>query len=175
MANGARAPVNGRSWTVHANAERSKISRMHPLTLEGEEIGAFELSLSCDDAGSDYTVAYVERRRGSQAGRLPAAPTAVEITLAGKSVPLKVVSAKASGRPLEIEAVAHGRLSADVLKAFAEGRGRSLTVETASKDITTTIRVGNAGLAHALPQLLASCSGRPPIRNTARNEVRQGG
>jgi hypothetical protein len=148
---------------------------VHPLTVEGEEIGAFEVSLNCEDAGPDFIVSYIEQRRANEAGRLRAAPTAVEITLSGKSVPLKVVSAGTSGGPHEIESVAHGRLSADSLKAFAEGRGRSLTIETASRDITTTIRVGNAGLARALPQLLAGCANRPRIRNTARNDARQGG
>ena len=175
MANGVRAAVNGRSWMMHASAESPRIARVHPLTVEGDEIGSFEVALSCEEPGRDYTVTYIEQRRGGEAGRLPAAPTAVEITLSGKLVPLKVVSARPNGRPLEIEAVAQGRLSAELLKAFAEGNVRSLTVETASDDVTTAIRVGNAGFARALPQLIAGCASRPRIRNTARNDVRQGG
>ena len=71
--------------------------------------------------------------------------------------------------------VARAACSAELLKAFAEGNGRSLTVETASDDITTAIRVGNAGFARALPQLIAGCASRPRLRNTARSDVRQGG
>jgi hypothetical protein len=175
MANGVRASVNGRSWTMHASADAPRIGRVHPLTVEGEELGSFEVSLSCEESGRDYTVIYIEQRRGGDAGRMPAVPTAIEITLSGKSVALKVLSSRPNGRPLEIESVAHGRLPADSLKAFAEPGGRSLTVETASQDITTAIRVGNAGFARALPQLLAGCANRPRVRNTARNEVRQGG
>lgn len=175
LANGMRASANGRSWALAANAERPKIGRTHPLTVEGEEIGTFDLSLSCDDAGRDYTVTYTEQRRGTETGRLPAAPTEVEVTLSGKSVSLKVVSARPNGRPQEIEAVASGKIPADLLKAFAETNGRSIMIETVSEDTTTAIRVGNAGIARVLPQLAATCASRLRPRNTARNEARQGG
>ena len=175
LANGMRASVNGRSWAMHASTERPKIGRVHPLTVEGEEIGTFELSLSCDDAGRDYTITYVEQRRASDTGRAPAAPTAVEITLSGKSIPLKVVSAGPNGRPLEVESVANGRLTADTLKTFAEANGRSLTITTNSGEVSTAIRVGNAGISRVLPQLAASCAARTKVRNTVHADARQGG
>jgi hypothetical protein len=175
LANGSRVLANGRSWAVQVSAERPKIGRTHPLTVEGEDIGAFELSLSCDDSGRDYVVTYVEQRRGVDGGHVPAAPTAVEMTLGGKSVPLKIVSARPNGRPTEIESIAYGKLSADLLKAFAEANGRSLIIETTSDDTTTVIRIGNAGFARALPQLAASCANRMRLRNTARSDLRQGG
>jgi hypothetical protein len=175
LANGARAPVNGRSWIMHASAERPTVVRAHPLTVEGEEIGSFEVSLSCDDAGRDYLVTYFERRRGGEIGRTPASPTSVEVTMAGKSVPLKVVSTRPNGRALEIESIAQGRLPSDWLAGFAEGSGRSMTVETVSRDVTTAIRVGNAGFARVLPQLATGCAARPRMRNTARDQARNGG
>jgi hypothetical protein len=175
LANGARAAANGRSWALAANADRPRIGRTHPLTVEGEDIGSFELNLACDDAGRDYVITYVEQRRGGEAGRTPAAPTEVEVSLSGKLLPLKVVSARPTGRTLEIESVASGRLPAELLKTFAEANGRSLTIETSSEDISTAIRVGNAGIARALPQLAASCASRLRLRNSARNDVRQGG
>jgi hypothetical protein len=175
LANGARTLANGRSWAVQVNAERPKIGRTHPLTVEGEDIGSFELSLSCDDTGREYVVTYIEQRRGSESGRMPAIPNGIEMTLAGKPVPMKIVSARPNGRPTEIESIANGRLSAEQLKGFAEANGRSLTIETTSDDITTVIRVGNAGFARALPQLAASCVNRMRLRNTARSDPRQGG
>jgi hypothetical protein len=175
LANGARASVNGRSWAMQAGPDRLKIGRVHPLTVEGEEIGTFELSLSCDDQGRDYALTYIEHRHAVDSTRMPAAPTTVEITLSGKSIPLKIVSARATGKPLEIESVANGRLTADTLRAFAEATGRSLTISTSSSDLATTIRVGNAGISRVLPQLAASCASRSRIRNTAHNETRQGG
>jgi hypothetical protein len=174
LANGVRTSVNGRSWALQANPERPKIGRTHPLTVEGEDIGTFELSLGCDDTGRDYTVTYIEQRR-AEPGRMPAAPTMIEISLSGKSVPLKIVSTRPNGRSQEIESVANGRLPADLLKAFAEANGRSLMIETSSDDTTTVIRVGNAGIARTLPQLAATCASRSRLRNTARSDVRQGG
>src|SRR6185295_19205221 len=111
LANGVRVPVNGRSWAVLGDGDRSRISRIHPLTVEGEYIGTFELSLSCDDGGRYYTVTYTEMRRAGEAGpgRMPAAPTSIELSLSGKTLPLKVASARPNGRPLEIESVASGR------------------------------------------------------------------
>jgi hypothetical protein len=175
LANGTRMPVNGRSWAMLANAESPTLGRSHPLTVEGEDIGTFELNFACGEAGRDYTVTYIEHRRGNEEGAMPAAVTGVGISLSGKSVPLKVVSSRSNGQPLEIDSVGNGRLSPELLKAFADASGRSLTVETTSDDLSTVIRVGNAGFAHALPQLIASCAGQPRIRNTARNEARQGG
>ena len=37
--------------------------RPHPLTIEGENIGTFELSLTCGETASSYSVTYVERRK----------------------------------------------------------------------------------------------------------------
>jgi hypothetical protein len=175
LANGARASVNGRGWTVYANAERAKLGRIHPLTVEGEEIGTFELNVGCEESGRDYTLTYIEQRRSLDAKRRPATPSAIEIRIAGRSVPLKILSAQPTGKTQELELVASGRLSADMLRVFAEASGRSLTVETSSDDLATAIRVGNAGFARALPQLTGSCAGRPRIGNTARNDLRDGG
>jgi hypothetical protein len=174
LANGARAPVNGRGWTVLANAESPGLGRSHPLTIEGEEIGTFELNFGCGELGRDYAVSYVEQRRGADRP-MPAALTAVGISMRGQSVPLTIVSSRPNGNPLEIGSLAGGRLPAELLKAFAGAGGRSITVQTTSADTTTVIRIGNAGLARALPQLAASCSRSAPIRNTARNAARHGG
>ena len=63
-----------------------------------------------------------------------------------------------------------------MLKAFADPGSRSLMVETASDDAVTAIRIGNAGISRVLPSLAASCApGQAPIRNSARNAMRQGG
>jgi hypothetical protein len=175
MASGARATINGRNWTILANAGRPAIARSHPLTVEGEEFGTFELSFACGEAAGDIAVGYVEQRSGADRGRALKAVTAVEISIAGRSVALKVLSSRPSGKPLEIHSVASGRLPADVFKAFADARGRALTVETASDDMTTAIRIGNAGMERSLPQLMASCATQPRGRSAARADLRPGG
>jgi hypothetical protein len=175
LANGARAAVNGRGWMMLADAGQPMLGRSHPLTIEGEEIGAFELNFGCGEAGRDYSLIYAEQRRGAERGRMPAALTEIGISLRGKSLPLKIASSGPNGRPLEVGSVASGRVSAESLKDFAGAAGRSITVKTSSADSTTVIRIGNAGFARALPQLVASCAAPARLRNTARNEARQGG
>jgi len=118
-------------------------------------------------------VSYVERRRGVDPDRAPQVLNEVEISLAGKSVPLRIVASRANGRQ-EIDSVATGRVALDLLKTFADARNRSLTVATTSDDVSTAIRIGNAGLARSFPQLLTACAG-PVRQRNARNELRSGG
>ena len=64
MSNGTRATIQERSWVTLENAGRMQITRKHPLTVEGEEIGSFDLTFSCGEAGKDLAVTYLEQRRG---------------------------------------------------------------------------------------------------------------
>lgn len=177
LANGARAPVNAHGWAMLAVDGRAALGRSHPLTLEGDDVGAFELSFTCGEPGRDYIVTYAERRRGNDGGKPPAALTDVEISLAGRPVSLKVVASKPRDRSVELNSIASGRIPAETLKAFADPGNRSMMVETQSGDVVTAIRVGNAGIGRMLPTLAASCAAalQPPFRNLARNTLRPGG
>jgi hypothetical protein len=171
MSNGVRATLQERSWVMLENAGRLQITRKHPLTVEGEEIGSFDLSFSCGEPGKDLTVTYLEQRRGGR--RKADVVTEVELSIAGKSVPLKVVSSQPGGRTLEFDSVARGRVPVDLFKTFAESRSRSLLIETSSQDRQTAIRIGNAGIARSFLQLATNCSQQPPIRSTQRTELRR--
>jgi hypothetical protein len=174
LANGARAAVNGRGWALLADSATPALGRTHPLTVEGEEIGVFELSFACGESGRDYVVKYVEQRRGED-GSAVAKVTEVELTVGGKSIPLHVTSSETKDKSSGLNSVASGRLPIELLKAFADNGNRSMMVETASDDANTVIRIGNAGIARVLPSLAASCTSLAPrIRNTSRM-VRQGG
>ena len=169
LANGSRTTIQERSWVMLENGGRVLLTRKHPLTVEGEEIGTFDLTIACGESGKDLTITYFEQRRVS--GRRPDILTDVEISFAGKSVPLKVLSSQPGGRSLEFDSVARGRIPADLFKAFADPRSRSLLVETTSEDRATAIRIGNAGVARSFPQLATNCSA--PVRSTARTELRR--
>jgi hypothetical protein len=175
LANGTRAAVNGRGWAVYASNGRPALGRTHPLTIEGDDVGAFELNFACGEAGRDYIINYTEQRQPSGSGRAPAALSEVEITLGGKSLPLKI----ASSRPLEnsagLSSAASARVPAELIKSFADPGSRSLMVETSSDDAVTAIRIGNAGIARVLPDLIASCAAQLPTRNSSRVTLRQGG
>jgi hypothetical protein len=163
--------VNNRAWAVLANASdgRLALGRTHPLTVEGTELGMFDLSFACGEQGRDFVVTYSEQRRSAEPGRAPAALSEVEITILGRSMPLKVVSSRAPEKSAELSTVATGRLPVELVQSFAERNGRSMTVETVSPDATTVIRVGNAGIGRVLPSLVANCAAAPArIRNSVR-------
>lgn len=171
LSNGARAAVNSRAWAVLANASdgRMALGRSHPLTVEGADLGVFDLSFSCGDQGREFTVTYTEQRRASEAGKPPALLRDVEITMLGRSLPLKIASSRTPDKAGELTTVATGRVPVELLQSFAERNGRSLTVETASPDATTVIRVGNAGISRVLPSLVSSCAASASrVRNSAR-------
>jgi hypothetical protein len=176
LSNGARSPVNAHGWAVVTVDGRPALGRNHPLTVEGDEVGAFDLNFACGEPGRDYIVNYIEQRRGTESGRVPAALSEVEISLAGKPTQLKVVASRPRDNSTDLVSIASGRISAEALKAFAEAGNRSLMMETASDDAVTAIRIGNAGIARILPTLAASCAApSQPVRNSARASLRQGG
>jgi hypothetical protein len=169
LASGQRAGLSERSWTSAEKAGQLMLTRKHPLTVEGDEIGTFELSFGCGEAGKDFTVTYSEQRRGDKAGA-PEALTDVTVSLLGKSMSLKIVSSdtKASERA----SIANGRIPADLFKLFADTRHRSVMIETNNEDTSTAIRIGNAGVSRSFSQLAASCGGSSTVvkTDTPRNE-----
>jgi hypothetical protein len=175
MASGQRAPNNGRSWVVASEGGPATVSRSHPLTVEGDEIGTFELRFACGEAGRNLVATYVEYRGVGDDGIAPAALTEVELSLSGRTVPLKIAASRPTGKPSEVYSVATGPIAIELFKSFAESGRRSLTVETVSGARTTSIRVGNAGIAQALPRMVATCGGDLRPQKSARNDVRRGG
>ena len=167
LASGSRIAAGERSWQIADNSGALQLTRRHPLTVEGEDIGSFELSFSCGDTAKDYNVSYVERRRGGDRTVTPGPLTGVGLSLAGEAVTLKVVSSRPGGQSVELQTIARGAVPADVVKAFAELRAHSITVETVSAKTATNIRVGNVGVASNFQKLADFCVARAPVRNTA--------
>ncbi len=160
---GSRIASGERTWSMADRAGRATLVRKHPLTVEGDDMGVFELVFGCGEAGKDFSVSYVEQRRVANAARPAEFLTEVEISISGKTVPLKVVSSRSGSRPREIESMANGTVPAELVKSFADPRSRSLTVETTSADMATAIRVGNAGVTRGFAQLAASCGVGPAV------------
>jgi hypothetical protein len=180
LSSGARATVNSRAWAMLAGDSRPALGRSHPLTVEGDDLGSFDLAFACSEQGKDLMVTYTEQRRAS-GGKTPAALTDVELLIAGRTVPLKVVSSRAADKADDaagLATLATGKVPLDVLQSFADRNGRSLTVETVNDDTSTIIRVGNAGISRVLPQLSTGCAAvasQQRLRNSARTAARQGG
>ena len=109
-------------------------TRKHPLTVEGDEIGTFDLTFACGEPGKDLTVTYFEQRRGD-AGRAPAALTDVG-DLACRANRCRSRSCRrGAGRPAPSSSFDRERPRAGrPVQNFADPRSRSLTVETTSDD-----------------------------------------
>jgi hypothetical protein len=151
-------PVSStQQWSFTERSGTREIVRRNPLTIEGDEIGLFELRLSCGSSPDSYSISYAERRKPRESEAAGDRVNAVVVVLGRERMTLTVV---ASARNLagEVTSVARGRVSAGVLNEFVEGKVKSAAIATRTGGNTRTlIRVGNTGLAQAFPQIAADC------------------
>jgi hypothetical protein len=164
----------------------SALVRRHPLTIEGDEIGDFEVALGCGRTTDNYAVSYRETRRS--ADERDAAVKHVDLWIEGKMAALDVASSESDAQPKSqadaqvvsqagtmppaLETRATGAVSADVLKSFAEAAGDSITVRTVSALTPgTLIRLGNSGFAAGFRKLAAACQTLPPATTEAHAEL----
>jgi hypothetical protein len=158
MTNGVRASaISEQRWAMIDRAGTTMLARRHPLTIEGEDIGSFDLMVACGADGDSYDVSYVERRHGSVRAPLPRKLGAVTLA-AGRSVArLKVVSSERRTRPDELATYASGIVPAKLIGAFAGAGKHAMLIATRSAATVTAIRLGNTGVRQNLPRLSAIC------------------
>jgi hypothetical protein len=160
-----RLPPSERGWVASAKAGQASLRRRHPLTLEGDEIGSFDIILTCAGKGS-YDMTYMERRRGAVA---PLKQIAVSV--GRRSMPLKIVTSEIKESE-ELASLARAVVPSSLIETLAREGSRSLMVTTSSgNDTATSIRVGNTGVAQNLPQLAAGCAGQAEARSGAHAEL----
>jgi hypothetical protein len=152
----APALVEGpRGWVLATTGGRSALTRRHPLTIEGQDIGSFEVALGCSDTPDMYQVVYREKRvveAGAPADRV----SGVRMTIRREPVRMKLDSSTAS--PSELVSSARGLVPAQLASALAQPGGGSLLVETITANKRrTAIRIGPAGLADGFRDMAASC------------------
>jgi hypothetical protein len=144
-----------RGWTVARESGRGVLTRRHPLTIEGQAIGSFELSFSCSETPDSYQVTYREKRFADASGSADRI-SGVRMVVERNPLPLKIdSSAPSSG---ELVTSARGLVPAQVTQTLAGPEARSLLVETltAGKQ-RTAIRIGPAGFAEGLREIAAAC------------------
>jgi hypothetical protein len=157
VTDGARATeISERRWAMIDRAGVAALARRQPLTVEGEDIGSFDLMLACG-SGDSYDVSYVERRHDSGRIRVPTELGAVTMTVGRMSAALKVVSSERRAQPDELVTYAAGSVPAALIGAFAAVGSHSMLIETESAGMVTGIRFGNTGAQQNLPRLAASC------------------
>jgi hypothetical protein len=159
MTDGARATaISERRWAMVDRDGVTALARRQPLTVEGEDIGSFDLMLACGTAGGDsYDVSYVERRHNGDRIQVPAELGAVTLTVGRMSASLKVVSSERRSQPDELVTYAAGTVPAALVGAFAAVGNHSMLIETTSAGMVTGIRFGNTGAQQNLPRLTAAC------------------
>ena len=164
---GARSEINPRGWVVAQRDGSTALVRRHPLTVEGDKIGAFEVTLACGSAAGTYAVTYAETRLSPDDGDA-AAVKRVDMWIEGKTEPLDVVTSRMHASPRQLETVANGAIAAELVRSFADAGSDSITLRTVSGSASgTMIRIGNTGFAQAFPQLAASCAKRPRLETRA--------
>lgn len=146
------APVAS-GWTYTERDGLRGLTRRHPLTIEGDDIGSFEIMFACGTTSDAYALQYTEKRRQPDARER----LAKVLVLSGKDrVPLTIESSATSEAGLD--SVARGAFPSALLQTYAEKGDHSIVVATeTSTNVRTLIRVGNTGLTGALPQLAAVC------------------
>ena len=146
-----------RGWRLVEGSPDLAMSRIHPLTLEGDEIGQFELTLVCVPSGGGYKVAYLESRDLS-GDESSARLTDVTLYLDGERTKLSVdTSSLRDGRP-ELKTQASGVVPASFVNKLRKDATSVIIVGTrTSENVRTSIRVGGIGFAKAFPRLAANC------------------
>jgi hypothetical protein len=140
-------------WSLVDRAGARVLARRHPLTIEGDEIGSFDLFFAC---GTDdgYLATYVEERHAGDRSQL-APLSGVTLRVGGQTTTLKVVSSDVRGDALA--SVATGTVPSNWVRMFAASGNHSMMVGTRNAQLDTAIRVGNAGAGRNFPQLASRC------------------
>ena len=159
------APISEQRWSLVDRAGLATLARRHPLTVEGEEIGSFDLVVACSPGADSYDVSYVERRHRGEQTPLPAALDSISVRVGSNSAALKVVSTERRSAPDELLTHATARVPSTLIGAFAAMGSHSMVIKTQSAQLVTGIRLGNTGASQNLPRLSAGC--RKPVGDRA--------
>lgn len=153
----ALGSLRERGWITAESSGATTLTRRHPLTVEGEDLGTIDVTFACGANAGEYLVLYTETRRVAEGPEQ--ALKSVELRLANKNVPLTLGAPREAQVPGERLSSASGVVTFVMLQNFAAVGLRSIVIETAVENSDpTVIRVGNTGAAASLPPFIASCS-----------------
>jgi len=150
------AEISERTWAVVDQAGTASIARRHPLTVQGEDIGSFDLHVSCSADGG-YNAVYVEHRHEGDDTPLPRSLRSVTLRSAGGEAKLKIAASNRHDAD-DLVTYATGTMPAGMIDGFGAQGDHSLYVETKANKLFTSIRLGNTGVSAALPRLAAACA-----------------
>ena len=156
---------------VERRGQRTLV-RQHPITIEGQEIGSFEIAFTCSDKPDTYRVSYHERRVRPQFARdrdrsprgggdfdparafVPASLLTLEESAPGTGSRGAVVQARGTIAASYLQTA----LASTTGDAVASSSQQGLIVATTTIDkVRTVIRLGQTGLPEGLRQLSSTC------------------
>jgi hypothetical protein len=156
------APAPDRAWTLLERSGRPLLVRRHPITIEGEEIGLFEIALTCSTTPENYGIVYLERRKTSAPSADTEKLNEVAIVAGRTKAMLRV---RSSGPPTTgsgLRTVATGRIPSSLFSDFAAGRSTTIAVTTKTGgNVRTDIRVGSVGFSDNLEKMHEKCRATP--------------
>lgn len=159
ITNGARAmPIGGKRWAMVDRGGNASLARQHPLTVEGDTIGSFDLVVACGADTDSFELSYIERRSGGDGIALPVKLDSVVLRTSGARTRLAVGASQRHSGPDELVSFAAGTVPASLIRDFARPGSHSMVIETTSKGMVTIIRIGNTGAQQSLPKLVAGCN-----------------
>ena len=168
----AATTVNTLGWMVVERKGQRTLVRQHPITIEGQEIGSFEIAFTCSDKPDTFRVSYLEKRF------LPNSPVVATDRLEAVGISIRqdnsylrallTLEESVPGRvPAELVSKARGTIAASYLQtavaattsdAVASASQQGLVVATTTTDkVRTVIRLGQTGLPEGLRQLSSTC------------------
>jgi len=170
LASSAGGDLKISSWGSVERAGATILARQYPLTLQGEEIGHFEISFGCGDK-DHYKAAYSETRRIAE--EKPVRLVGLAIATAGKQVAtFNVVSSLRDMREANMSSIASGTVSPAFMGELTRNGGQSLAVATIdSNKVKTVIIIGPVGLSAGSKQFLAKCNIPSPDDGPAPHRV----
>lgn len=169
MTNGIRATaLSEQRWAMVDRSGSTMLARRHPLTIEGDSIGSFDLFVACGADRDSFDVTYVERRHASTHEPLPPEVAIVAMAAGGSIAKLKVTSSKLHAQTDELVTYAAGTVPSRLIAAFAAPGKHSMMVTTRGGDVITAIRLGNTGAQQNLPRLAAACQAGTRAAGTLR-------
>jgi len=143
-------------WTLTDRDGKRVLARAHPLTIDGQEIGNFEIALFCGTAPGTMQIFYSEKR--TSASGSPDRVAGVMIAVGREREALTVESSVAGKAPGEMVSTAKASVPASYLRALAEPARPPFIIATqTAARVRTQVRMGSAGLADNLVTLLGSC------------------
>jgi hypothetical protein len=146
-----------RGWTVAADARLAALARSHALTIEGDEVGRFELTLACADDPDAYRLKYRETRVIGDADEAGERLKDVFVWVAAERTVLEVESSAPHGAD-ELESAASGLLTAAAVDKLRSDPTVTLVVGTKTTDnVRTSTRIGATGFAQSFPKIAADC------------------